>query len=156
MHVPSQNESKTAQWWLLKEQLVLVAPDCVFQPMSSTLVHTVTFSEEVSVSFHLFINKWMNSIQLTFFMVSFPPLNSETRWERTPHCKVITQRKNAALSWKESWLDWQMIHVEIMEWGSCGLLLEQKEILRVLFFSPARTQRVGSQLFYKEEERMHS
>lgn len=41
MHVPSQNEREATQWELEKEQLVLVAPDCVFQPMSSTLVHIV-------------------------------------------------------------------------------------------------------------------
>lgn len=96
----------------------------------------------------------MNSIQLTHFSWSFFffPLNSTTRWERTAHSRVITQGECSSVLEGELTTNRQMIHVETMEWGSCRLLLEQKEVKSYSFLLPGHKELVTTFLKKEEEE----
>lgn len=102
------------------------------------------------VSFHLFINKWMNSIQLTHFSWSFFfPLNSKTRWERTPHSKVITQRECSSVLEGELTIDrWHTLR----QWNKAVAdNCYNKRRSSLILFSCQDTK-IWSQLFFKKEE----
>lgn len=103
------------------------------------------------VSFHLFINKWMNSIPLTHFSwSSFFLLNSETRWERIPQSKVITQGDRSSVVEgglrTDRWRRWRQWNEAVA--GYCCNKRRSSLIL-----SSCQDTKSWSQLFFKKKKK---